>query len=467
MFTFYFEENSRVSRYEQLYRHVKKLIMDDILTSRSKLPSRRKLADHLRISVTTVDQAYQQLIAEGYVISLPKRGFFVADILKLPVSQIKKCIRETIQHPEKKAYRFDFCTNVIDPDQFPYLRWAKLEKETILNEIKDRINDQDPLGYYPLRAEIAKYLSRYRGIDATPEQILIGTGSETMITVLRGLFGDIATVALENPGVSRMKKMYDAFGIATVPVALDANGLSLNNIRDQKVTILHVTPSHQFPTGIVMPISRRMELLEWSGQLPGRFLVEDDYDSEFRFSGNPIPAMASLDREEKVIYMNSFTKSIAPSLRINFLVLPYSLLSQYLEVFRGHHCPVSLIAQVSLYQFMKQGWFESHLNRMKQRYREKRDVLIQRLKSSPLGDKVHIENEDSGLHFLVRLSTLFSEEDIVEMAMKKGIRVYSISEYSLEPLAKRPATLVIGYSGLNPVMDAAQALFALLVEVCS
>ncbi|MDD4987458.1 MAG: PLP-dependent aminotransferase family protein [Candidatus Izemoplasmatales bacterium] len=458
MFTFYFDETSRINRYVQLTRHIRQLIMGDELKSGMQLPSRRQLAEHLRISVTTVDLAYQQLVAEGFVVSKPRSGFFVRDLIRLtsPNFPDKEINHSTLK--EQTSYKHDFKTNLVDPNYFPYMRLAKLEKETILDDIREKINEQDLFGYDPLRNEIASYLRRYRGIQADPAQILIGTGSETMVTLVRGIFGSDAVVALENPGVPRIQKLYEAYGIRTCPISIDSEGIHPDELVKNNCTLCHVTPSHQFPTGIVMPITRRLALLEWVNKSSSRFLIEDDYDSEFRFGGNPIPALSSLDREGRVIYMNSFTKSMAPTLRINFLVLPPILVQRYRQVFLGFSSPVSLIAQVSLARFMKQGWFESHLNRMKQLYRQKRDRLIASLKTGLISDRIRIVGEDAGLHFLMEINADLHEKDVINAAQEAGIRIDGLSETALVPLQEKACTLVLGYSGLTDVEQAADAL---------
>lgn len=465
MFTFYFDETIGVSRYEQLTRQIRQRIMDQELPSGMRLPSRRLLAEHLRISVTTVDLAYQQLVAEGVVISRPKRGFFVAELSRFPKTETSETLGNTPVITEKTQNLFDFKTNVVDSDHFPYLRLAKLEKETILEDIREKINEQDWFGYYPLRTEIARYLRRYRGIQADPAQIMIGTGSETMVTLIRGLFGGNANVALENPGVMRIQNLYQTFGIRTSPIAIDDDGMPIEDLDEKRCTLCHVTPSHQFPTAIVMPIARRLALLDWVGKRPDRYLIEDDYDSEFRFGGNPIPALASMDGEGRVLYMNSFTKSMAPTLRINFIVLPRPLVDRVAQVFAGFSSPVSLIAQVSLARFMRQGWFESHLNRMKQLYRHKRDRLISSLKTGFLFDHIRIFGEDAGLHFLLEIKAKLKERDVIEAAKRAHIRVDGLSEYSLAPLPEKPCTLVLGYSGLKDVDPASEALKRVIIDL--
>ncbi|NLZ61259.1 MAG: PLP-dependent aminotransferase family protein, partial [Acholeplasmataceae bacterium] len=275
----------------------------------------------------------------------------------------------------------------------------------------------------------------------------IGSGSESLIAIIKMLLGK-GTVALENPGYPKTRKIYTLNNLDSVAVTVDDWGLNPAKIKDDKVSLIHVTPSHQFPTGTVMPVSRRLELLEWARKKSDRYIIEDDYDSEFRFAGKPIPALAGLEGGERVIYLNSFTKSIAPSLRISFMVLPKKLKLRLESEHPYYTCPVSLISQVALERFIGRGSFERHLNRMKKIYRVKRDYLISLLNELPFKDRFQIEGEEAGLHFLLKFASDVSETRLVESAAKLGVRVYGLDEYLIEKCEHQPM-IIIGYSALS------------------
>jgi len=435
--------------YDQLYSYIKTLILNDELIANTKMPSKRKLSGHLKISVQTVETAYSQLVAEGYLYSVPKSGYFVEKIVKLNLSKPITVKDTSFSMQDEKSFKYDFQTNVVDQKNFPYLTWSKIEKMATEEDIKGSLNKVDLMGYYPLRKEISAYLYQYRGMTSNPENILIGSGTDYFIMIIALLVKANSQVGLEDPGYPKLEKLYKAYKVKTIPVLLDKSGFDIQNIFKEPVDIVHVTPSHQFPSGKVMPVARRMELLEWANKKASRFIVEDDYDSEFRFLGNPIPAVKSMDYSGKVIYMNSFTKSIAPSLRISFMVLPDALLENLKTNYGFLTCPVSLFNQASLQRFMNSGLFERHLNRMKNIYKAKRDVLIGLIKNSKIGDYFQIIGSEAGLHFLLEANNNISENELVLLAKKNGVRVRGLEEYYLSPVTGAKATIVLGYSSIS------------------
>jgi len=240
-------------------------------------------------------------------------------------------------------------------------------------------------------------------------------------------------------------------GATTVPIALDREGLSIAELEETKTDIIHVTPSHQFPLGIVMPVSRRLSLLKWANEKEGRYIVEDDYDSEFRFAGQPIPALQGLDGAEKVIYLNAFTKSLAPSLRISYMVLPPHLLEKYRQNFLFYSCTVPNFEQYILSKFMARGYFERHLRRMRNAYKERRDHFMATVNQSSLKEIVHFIGYDAGLHLLMEVDNGWEEKVLVEKAKTVDVRVYGLSEYYHFPVQNLPrSTIIVGYSGLGP-----------------
>lgn len=447
MLTVFFERESNIPLYEQLYNYIKTAIENKELLANEKLPSKRKLAAHLKISVITVESAYNQLMAEGYITSKPKSGFYVLPYINL-TSPKKKKKTTVFKRSNKEAYKYDFVTNKIDTGNFPYDKWGKIERDMSLYSLNNHINKNDFQGLEELRIRISEILYEYRGIEASPDSIVIGSGSEHLISLLILLLGRNNIFGVEEPGYIKNYNLYNAYGAKAKTMELDEYGVNLSKIIE--CNVIHVTPSHQFPLGIVTPIARRIELLNWVYKQENRYIIEDDYDSEFRFSGNPIPALKSMDIHDNVIYMNSFSKTIAPTLRVSFMVLPDKLMSLYQEHYSYFSCSVPVITQLVLAEFIKQKEYERHLNRMKNIYKTKRDKLISLLEESSLSEYIEIKGEEAGLHFLVTIKTETSLNKLIEAAKMQSVRVYGVNEYCLNHLIKRQEkTVIFGYSQFN------------------
>jgi len=449
-----------VPLYEQLYKEVRNRIKGGELKAGEKLPSKRKLALHLGVSQLTVQNAYAQLIAEGYVHAVPKSGYYVED-MELPPSAPEEAPPLPQESPVKPtAFQYAFETNAVDTNAFPFATWARFARR-VLSGSSDILNASHPQGVYALRREIAGYLYRFRGIRTTPEQIVLGAGSEYLFAILIQLLGRDSLFALEEPGYHKIGRILDDHDIRTVSIPLDTGGMQVPLLRRSKANIVHISPSHQFPTGIVMPVSRRLSLLKWAEEEKNRYIIESDYDSEFRFCGNPLPACRSLEGSGRVIYLNTFTKSLAPSLRINYMVLPPELLALYRSRYMHYACTVPNFEQYILCEFLRSGTFERHLSRMCKLYRKKRDLLTAAVQESALAGQIEFAESNAGLHLLLRVRIGRSESELVTDAAAHGIRIRGISEYyRTKPPEDLPPTLVVGYSGLQTeeIIPAVQAL---------
>lgn len=450
MFTFYLDRHSKTPIYVQLYQFIRSEIEKGLLLPDAKLPSKRKLANHLQISQITVDAAYQQLMAEGYLRSVPRSGFYVEPYEQGCDFKVKPPREELIINFQTETYQFDFRTNVVDTFLFPNTTWAKLAREVLSENNYEMVNVTNPQGLYELREQISKYLYDYRGINAHPEQIIIGGGSDSLISLIILLLSRNSIYALENPGYHKVYQTLRNNNVPTIPIALDECGLKVSELEASRANIVHVTPSHQFPTGVIMPIRRRLELLNWANKHTDRYILEDDYDSEFRYNGQPIPALQGLDKANKVIYLNTFTKTIAPSLRISYLVLPINLLNKYKMNPYFYTCSVPNFDQYILSKFMQGGYFERHINRMRNVYKEKLKLLINQIQNTPLANIIKIYAHDAGLHFMMHVNNGMTEQELVETAKKAGVRVYGLSEYShTKNFTINSSTVVIGYSSLS------------------
>lgn len=433
--------------YEQLYECVKQDILRGTLKPGERLPSKRKLAEHLGVSVVTVETAYGQLIAEGYVQAVEKRGYFVAQIDEvLPRPAPTQAVFAEQAEPE---YFLDLKSNHIHTEQFPFSIWARMMRQALLEQDKRLLQPLKYNGVSELRQAIAEYLYHARGMQVPPEQILIGAGTEYLYNLVVQLLGRDKVYGVEDPGYRTIARIYEVNGAEYVPVPIDRQGLSVRALERSAVNVAHISPSHHYPTGIVTPIARRQELLRWAMDKDGRYIIEDDYDSEFRFVGRPIPTLFGADKGEKVIYINTFSKTIAPSIRISYLILPPHLLARYQERLGFYACTVPSFEQYTLARFIESGSFERHIARMKKRYRTQRDAVISAIKSSPMAERCAIFEEDAGLHFLMRLETELPDERLKERMLEQGVRIACLSDYVYRRNPVYDHTLVINYTGIE------------------
>ena len=448
MLTYTLDKGAGVSLYEQLYRCVKEDILSGRLAAGEKLPSKRALAAHLEISVITVKNAYEQLMAEGYLSGVEKRGYFVSSVLP-PVTAAPPAPQETAAEPEERQWFLDLVTNSIDAEDFPFTVWARLMRQTILERGTGLLHSTPPQGAWALRRAIAAHLRQFRGMDAGAEQIIVGAGTEVLYTLLVQLFGRERIYGVEDPGYGKIARIYRSNGAAVAAIPLDDAGLSAEELRRSGADVVHISPSHHYPTGRVMPITRRQELLHWAQERPERIILEDDYDSEFRFVGRPIPTLFSIDGGEQVVYLNTFSKTIAPSIRISFMVLPRHLLADFQEKLGFYACTVSAFEQYTLASFLSGGYYEKHLSRMRKHYRQKRDAVIGAVRQSPLADRATITEEDAGLHFLLRLDGAPPDDVLRREAEVRGVRLAMLSDYYQQPEDAPQHVLVVNYTGID------------------
>lgn len=440
-------EASPLPLYQQLYQQLRQEIQAGNLPAGQKLPSKRKLAEQLNVSVNTVDSAYTQLEAEGFVMSSPRRGFFVLETGWLPQAAAPAAPAVPIA-PESPAYRVDFSPGGMAREQFPFGVWRRLMKQCFNEYDPHLLLRTAPQGDPGLRRAVADYLYLARGVRCTPEQVVIGAGTDNLLLMLSYIFPAATTLAVENPLYNQAHRLFSRMGHPLCAVPVTPEGIDIEALPEADHVVVYTTPSHQYPLGYAMPIGQRTALLRWSSQGRDRYIIEDDYDSEFRYVSRPIPSLQSIDPLDRVIYLGTFSRSVAPALRISYMVLPQELLSLYREQYAGYASTVSGFEQAVLREFMTSGRFETHVNRMRSYYRARRRTLVEAL--SPLSDAMDILGAPAGHHLTLRFHGTMDEFRLIQAAKEAGVRVYPVSPYFIGPVPEfYRSTVLLGFGGLT------------------
>ena len=529
MLTYALNRTARESLYEQLYRALRLAIESGALGAGDRLPSKRAFAKHLGVSVVTVEGAYDQLVAEGYVRAVPRSGFYVQEIgpnltsfsristsveVKVPlgdssgaksascrpearisgndgVEKLEKLARKgapfCIAHSEEglagvspgagRKWLADFTGATAPEGVFPYAAWARTLRRVLADESERTVLEASrPQGSPRLRAAIAAHLRGFRGMEVHPDQIVIGSGAQSLYGLLVQLLGRDLVYGVEDPGYPRLTRIYESNDVTVRPIALDGEGPALESLARAGVDVLHCTPSHQFPTGITVPVSRRRSLLEWAqggvaapkdgaaaGEARGRsvkassarprYLIEDDFDCEFRMAGRPVPPLAALDGAGRVVYANTFSKTLGGAFRIGYMVLPEALAERFRDRLGFYACTVGALEQLTLARFMESGDYERHVNRQRTRYRRLLSALIDALAASSAGDHLHFANAGAGLHFLMEARGVEGderggatfEERVARRAAIRGVRLAPLGRYRFtgcEAGWRRPAFMM-------------------------
>ncbi len=375
------------------------------------------------ISIITVENAYNQLVDEGYIRSVPKKGYYARSIEKnLPtIAESKLPCR--IRYEENDD---------MENELFPFTVWAKLMREELSYNQRKLLTKPPFEGVYELRTAIAEHLRRFRNISVMPEQVIIGAGTEYLYMLINLIFGSNYIFGVEEPGYSKIADIYSNYNIKCEHIPMLDDGVDMDYLKSIKTDIIHISPSHHFPTGTITSIGKRYALLEWASLSPDRYIIEDDYDSEFRLSGKPIPSMFSIDVMDKVIYMNTFSKSLSSTIRISYMILPPSILDRFRKKLGFYSCPVSTFEQYTLARFIHDGYFEKHINRMRVHYKKCRNNLFEQMKEYDIFQNAKISGENSGLHCVVKFDTTLSDDMLLENITKLGFKASLIKKYYYE-----------------------------------
>ena len=434
MLTYALKKSPGVPLYEALYRCIRRDILSGALAPGEKLPSKRALAQNLEVSKITVEAASNQLMEEGYIRAVEKVGYFVEQ-----VEHIHREPEQTGEAPEPEVLPAS------GPQHFPFSVWSRLQREVMLDYGENLLRPLPNRGVPELRRAIALHLAEFRGMEVDPANILIGAGTDFLYNLLIQLLGRELIYAVEDPGYEKIRRIYASGGVTVVSAPMDGEGVRPDELGEARV--LHISPSHHFPTGLITPLSRRMELLDWARK-QGGWIIEDDYDSEFRFDSHPKPSMLSLDRE-RVIYMNSFSKSLAPSIRISYIVLPPALMEKFQSRLGFYSCTVTSFEQYTLARFLSRGFFEKHINRMRKFYKKQRNLIISQLKQWDYAEKLTIYEQDAGLHFILKVETSLSDRQLGQLFESEGLGIRCLTDYYHEKNHGDLHCLVVNYASFG------------------
>lgn len=463
---------STTNLYEQIYAYIRDEIRSGSLTRGERIPSSRALAGQLGLSRTTVQLAYDQLLAEGYIETRHGSGSYVCglenmtDLSSTHAAQALPPATATAPSENTEGL-LDFSPRDIDMTQFPYPTWRRIMRELMTGDRSDIFTRGDAQGDADLREIIAHYLHLSRGCRCAADQIVIGAGTDYLLLLLTFILGPGRTVAIENPGYSRAYRILQAAGYSPTSAAMDQYGM---RAPADDASLAYVMPARQYPTGIAMPYTRRAELLRWANAAPERYLIEDDYDSLFRYQGKPAPSLQSEDRSGRVIYIGTFSKSIAPAIRVSYMILPQGLLAAYHERASLFASTVPRIDQAILAEFIHGGYYERYLNRMRKHYKVKHDCLTTQLRSLP--DPYTVTGIGAGLHLILHsgkkvADPIEEEERVAALARDAGVIIHPMSHLLLPniPLSTnyQPSWL-LGYAALTneEIVEGTETLISVL-----
>ena len=402
--------------YEEVYEEIKRNILCGNLKKGERLVSKRSIAEQFGVSVVTAENAIAQLIAEGYITAVERSGYFIrysgegeSEVQEAPV-RIKSAPREN--KPLSGAAKL-----------FPFSQWTRLMKSAVNEQETRLLKPMESEGAFELRLAISDYLYRCRNMRVSPENIIIGAGAEYFYNLIIQLLGRNICYGTENPCYDKIVRIYKQNGALVTGIDTDGQGLSAEKLCESNVDVIHIAPAHQFPTGTVMPISRRSRIMKWAEEKDGRYIIEDDYDSEFSRTGLPVPAIFSMETGGRVIYINTFSHTIAPSVRVAYMCLPDGLMKLWKEKMSLYSCPVSAFEQYTLAKFISEGYFERHINRVKKFLQGNYEVITSAIAS----ENIAVQDRGGGMYFTVTVRE--NDEGFIKKAESCGMKVRRIGDY--------------------------------------
>ena len=451
----YIDKDSATPFYIQIYNQIKEDILSGDIGKGSVLTGTRVLAQSLGIGRNTVNNAYAQLAVEGYIESQKGVGFVVLGILDndLPahIQHITSVasMQSTDSHQKSESYRYNFQFGNFPQENFPVTLWRRYTSEILYGSDIQAINKyQDKQGDIGLRTELKKFLKRSRGVNCSEAQIIIGCGLHYLLEIICKLVSnEEKIVAMEEPGYHGSRDVFVNNGYQLKPISVTEKGLDIDTLEKSNAQAIYVTPSHQFPLGTVLSMQKRKQLLGWAAA-NNAYIIEDDYDSEFRYSTKPIPSLQSFDGDDCVIYIGTFSKSLSPSIRVNYMVLPNQLLPVFKNVCHSYQSTVSWLTQRILYKYLESGRYERHLRKISLIYKKRHDILVQTI-TQLMGDNVIIHGRGAGMHLVLEFVNGEEQEWLISRAKEFGIKVYPTAPFWMNNSNCLKNTLFIGFSLLD------------------
>jgi GntR family transcriptional regulator / MocR family aminotransferase len=448
MLTYDMTRHGKTPLYQYLYQKIRDDILSGRISPNEKLPSKRALAKHLDLSVITVENAYELLLIEGYIYAREKVGYFAETLSQRPKTLPPR--HSFISEPREHQYFADLSSNKVDTSLFPISSLRKLSREALSRDDPFFLETVPYNGLAIFRYAIANFLGQYRGMRVDPEQIIIGCGTEYLYSRLMQCFSKNTVLGLEDPGNHKFSKIADRYNLKTEYLPVDDYGPSSDALAKSHVNLLHLSPANAFPIGLVMPIKRRLEVLTWLYQDEERYLIEDDFDSEFTSYGTIADPVFNNDYKEKTIYINSFSKTMLPSLRVSYMILPHKLLHRYHETLSFYSCTVSATDQYIYARFIEDGYFERHLNHMNTHFKNLQAQILQEMEAANLDQYCDVITPRTGTALLLRLHVKTSIEQLKLFAQQFDIRIAFVSDYAVEPTEEEKHVMIFNYASLPP-----------------
>lgn len=442
------DKKSGVSLYGQLYEQLKQQILSGNMAAGQRLPATRELAAEYHLSRNTVINAYRQLEVEGYIRPVTGSGYYVENLTSFKIDFPKPAAFPAMPKQTAKPYDYTFVYGDLDYNCYNSKTWRKcmLNAYDILSS-KDSIAYEEPQGFSDLRHILSGYLYLSRGVKCSAEQVIFTSGHQQSMNMIASLFHRTDWgFAMEDPGYIGTRQVMEHHDFHITPVPVENDGISIDGIQNLFHTLLCVTPSHQFPLGSVLPISKRLQLLEWVKKNDG-YIIEDDYDSELRYHNRPIPSLQSIDSSERTIYLGTFSKSLSPDLRMAYMVLPAHLLPSYREKYLYANCTVPALLQLALAEYIESGEYQRHINAMRTHYRKKHDYIRNYVKEN-LSGKAVLLGEDAGLHFVLSIQTKRKQGELIEHFTRKRIQIYPTEPFWSDKSLCPQNQFLLGFSAI-------------------
>ena len=435
---YHIDQNSKIALHIQLFEALKQDIIDNYKIN-EKLPSIRKVMTMYNLSKNTVESAYSQLVAEGYIDSIPKSGYIV---IENNFTNFTDTFIHERQEPEEEIL-YDFFPARLQKESFPLKTWKRLSTK-VINESLDLGKYSNRQGEVDLRVEIAKYLNTSRAVNCMANQIIIGNGFISSISLLALILNKKHdSLAIEEPGYHVARKVYENHKYKIEKIEVNNNGINIEKLEKSKARLVYLTPSHQYPTGVAIPISNRIKLLQWANKNNG-IIIEDDYDSELNYINRPIPSLQGLDKNNSVVYIGTFSKALSPALRVSYMVLPTNIFKIYQEEYSYYDSGVSLLTQKTLHLFMKEGYWDKHLRKIRTQNKKKHN-LLKSLLESKLKTSMKIVSQGGGLAILIQPTVAFDWEKLETLTLKEKIKIY----FAKPRCGGEYQALMMGFGGIK------------------